>query len=96
MSFAGKRQAMARPSLVTDYHQCPACQRVRIIWPVDEHGKALPPVNWTPDPAGVVAVQHTAAGTWLARILGQGDPAPVFPEKRFRWHRETCQQARTG
>ena len=87
---------MARPSVRTDYHECAACHQ-RIIWPVDEHGKALPPVNWASasDPLGTVAIWHEASGTWRARIIGQGDPAPRDPEKRFRWHRETC-RPRTG
>ena len=74
---------------ITDYAECHACH-TRLVWPVDAHGKRLPPVNWGPDPAGTVAVQHTATGAWLGRILGQGDTPPIFPEKRFRWHRETC------
>lgn len=80
---------MTRAPAHTDYHQCPNCHR-RIIWPIDMKGGRLPPVNWTPDPYGTVAVQHTATGGWLARVIEQGAPAPVFPEKRFRWHRETC------
>ena len=75
---------------ITDYAQCGTCH-TRLVWPVDAHGVKLAPVNWGPDPAGTVAVQHTATGTWLGRVIEQGQPGPVFPEKRFRWHRETCQ-----
>ena len=85
---------MARPSVRTDYHQCHACH-ARIIWPVDGKGTSLAPVNFGPDPTGCVAIQHTATGTWLGRVIEQGDAGPIFPEKRFRWHRETC-QPRTG
>lgn len=85
---------MTRASVRTEYHQCPACH-TRIIWPVDRKGNRMAPVNWGPDPTGCIAVQHTATGTWLGRVVGQGDPAPIFPEKRFRWHGETC-RPRTG
>ena len=74
---------------ITDYAECGTCH-TRLVWPVDAHGVKLPPVNWGPDPAGTVAVQHTATGTWLGRVIEQGGRAPVFPEKRFRWHWETC------
>jgi hypothetical protein len=74
---------------ITDYAACQTC-RARVIWPIDKHGVKLAPVNWGPDPAGTVAVQHLATGAWLGRVIEQGGPAPVFPEKRFRWHRETC------
>ena len=74
---------------ITDYAACGTCH-TRIIWPVTARQEKLPPVNFGPDPAGTVAVQHTANGTWLGRIIEQGSPAPIFPEKRFRWHRETC------
>lgn len=81
---------MARASVRTDYRECTACHG-RIIWPVDTSGTRLAPVSLGPDPAGTVAVQHTATGTWLGRVIEQGDVGPIFPEKRFRWHRETCQ-----
>ena len=75
---------------VTDYHQCPACH-TRIVWPVDTTGRKLPPANWGPDPAGTLAIQHTATGTWLGRVLAS-DERPVFPEKRFSRHQ--CQEGR--
>jgi hypothetical protein len=88
---------MARPSLRTAYNECAACH-ARIVWPVDWDGNRLPPLNWASvsDPFGTVAVWHTAEGYWLARIIGQGSAPPIFPEKRFRWHRETCQPREEG
>ena len=74
---------------ITDYAQCGTCH-TRIVWPVDGRGGKLPAVNWAPDPAGTVAVQHEVNGTWRGRVIEQGQPGPRFPEKRFRWHRETC------
>ena len=79
---------------ITDYAECHACH-TRVVWAVTSDGKRLPPVNWGPDETGTVAIQHTAGGAWLGRVIGQGDTPPIFPEKRFRWHRETC-QAGTG
>ena len=74
---------------ITDYAECHTCH-TRLIWALDAHGTRLPPVNWGPDPAGTVAIQHTAALEWLGRVIEQGQVGPIFPEKRFRWHRETC------
>jgi hypothetical protein len=72
----------------TAYTECPTCH-VRVIWPVTSDGIHLPPVNWGPDPTGIVPIQHTATGTWLARtpFLARDDPDPVFPEKRFSLHK---------
>jgi hypothetical protein len=64
---------------------CPDCT-VRIIWPVDAKGRHLPPVNWGPDPAGQMAIQHEVTGTWRGRFLGRGED-PIVPEKRFRLHK---------
>ena len=80
----------------TTYTECHACH-ARIVWPVDIAGTRMAPLNWAPasDPYGTVAVWHEADGTWRARVIGQGDPPVTAPEKRFRWHRETC-TPRTG
>jgi hypothetical protein len=68
----------------TDYTDCPTCH-VRVIWPVTKAGVKLPPANYGPDPAGRMAIQHTATGAWLARFLAI-DEGPIFPEKRYSAH----------
>lgn len=74
-------------SVKTDRTDCAECG-ARII-----RARGFAPLNWWPDPQGVVAAQHTAAGAWVARFLGPGD-RPVTPEKRYSVHE--CEQAAPG
>lgn len=74
-----------RPHTITDYMECGTC-RTRVIYPVDAHGRKLPPVNWAPDPTGEMAVEHTATGTWLGSWPRPGEDV-TFPRKRFRLHK---------
>ena len=71
----------------TDRTDCAECG-ARII-----RARGYAPLNYWPDPQGVVAAQHTASGAWVARFLGPGD-GPRVPEKRFSVH--TCGEAEPG
>ena len=74
---------------ITDYAACGYCG-TRLIYPMTVTGGKLPAVNFGPDPAGTMAIQHTATGTWLGRFLAR-DEQPIIPEKRFGLHK--CQKA---
>ena len=83
--------------MATDLRTCNC--GTRIIFPRTPEGKKLPPVNYTPDPAGTMAARHDVTGTWTGRFLAK-DEQPIIPEKRYalHWceHMERRRQHRRG
>jgi hypothetical protein len=68
----------------TDYRECQFCH-VRIIFPLDAHGKKLPPVEYGEDPLGTVAVRHEATGEWRGRFLAKDEQIDP-PDTRHALH----------
>lgn len=75
---------MASRTVRTEYTACECGARVILA-------KGVPPLGYTPDPAGTVAAEHKATGAWRARFLAKGEE-PVFPEKRYAVHE--CERTR--
>lgn len=70
--------------MITTYTACKHCQ-ARVIFPRAVGGRAFPPLDYAPDPAGTVAARHAASGAWQARWWNPGDVLAVL-EKRYRVH----------
>ena len=68
----------------SDHTVCEYCE-TRLLYPRLATGKAMPPVDYGPDPIGTIAVKHTAAGAYVGRYLAKNEQ-PIPPETRHALH----------
>lgn len=68
----------------TDHRTCKYCG-TRVIFARTAEGRKLPPVNYSPGPAGKVAIHHDPTEGWIGRFLATSE-SPMVPEKRYAVH----------
>jgi hypothetical protein len=68
----------------TTLRTCKYCRK-RIIFPRTAENKGLPPVDFTPDPAGPIAAYQHTPGQWIGRFLAKKEDA-LPHEKRYHQH----------